>query len=51
MLHVLQRAVSPTLPLKQTLQNWFEISGALRECARERRMQVEKMAEEGLLLS
>jgi hypothetical protein len=51
MLHLLQRAVSPNLPLEQMLQDWFRISCALRESPRRRLMQVETLVAKGLLLS
>ena len=41
MLHLLQRTVSPALCLRKSVENWLEISCALRESPRKRDMKME----------
>ena len=41
MLHLLQRTVSPALSLVRSVDNWFDISCALREAPRKRPMKME----------
>ena len=43
MLHLLQQTVSPTLCLRKSVGNWFEISCALRESPRKRTAKMEKI--------
>ena len=42
MFHLLANAVNPALLLEESVKNWFQISCALRESARERGMQIEE---------
>lgn len=51
MLHLLRKAVDPTPGLRRCVENWDEISFDLRESPRERRLQMEELAEEEALLS
>lgn len=43
MLHLLQRTIGPALCLRQSVENWFRISCALRESPRKRAMKMEKI--------
>ena len=43
MLHLLQRAVSPAISLKESVQDWFAISRLLREPPRKRGIKIEEM--------
>ncbi len=40
MLHLLQRTVSPTISLKESVREWFEISCLLRESPRKRTLKI-----------
>lgn len=46
MLHLLQQTLGPALSLKQSVNNWFDISCALRESPRERAMKMEEIEAE-----
>jgi hypothetical protein len=39
--HAIQAAIQPRVELQAVIENWNEISTALRESARERKQQVE----------
>ncbi len=43
MLHLLRRTLLPTVSLRQTVEDWCEISAALRESPRKRVAQMESL--------
>ena len=47
MLHVVQRVISPSLSLKECVEQWDEISFLLREPPRKRTLQTEQMESKG----
>jgi hypothetical protein len=43
MLHLLQRTVSPALSLKESVEDWYQVSCGLREAPRRRDLKLENL--------